>query len=125
MQYVEIAAPTRKQFRDWPWDKREEYLKKHPDSEFQWHNILAEKKIRLGETPKLGNNWKEHLYHADPEHHRRHAKAHTIAHAHIMAQTKTAVGKEKERLLKEAAKRKKWADNHMKVYHALAKHYLK
>lgn len=120
-----LATLTKSQFRQWPLERREKYLKEHPNSKFQWHNILERKRIHLTDVPKLGTDWKSHLYHADPEHHRKHAKAHTIAHAYLTEQASAAKGKAKEKLLKEAEKRKKWADRHTKVYHALAKHYLK
>jgi hypothetical protein len=122
----ELATLTKTQFREWPLEKREEYLKEHPNSKFQWHNILEKKRVKLPtEVPKLGTNWKDHLYYADPEHHRKHAKAHRIAHEYLTAQAKAARGEKKEKLLKEAAKRKKWADKHHKVYRALSDHYLK
>lgn len=122
----ELATLTKTQFKEWPYEKREEYLKKHPGSKFHWHNILEKKRVKLPtEVPKLGTNWKEHLYYADPDHHRRHAKAHTIASEHLTAQAGAAKGAKKEKLLKEAAKRKQWAAKHTKVYHALSEHYLK
>lgn len=128
---VVVAALTREAFRQWPLEEREKYLKDHPNSKFQYHYQLDRKKIKLpADVPKLGENWQAHKYYPDPDHHRRHAKAHRIAHEHLMGlannmKPRSKEGKaKKEELLKQAAVRKQWADRHHKVYVALADHVL-
>jgi len=128
---VETAALTRDAFRKWPLAEREAYLKEHPKSKFQYHFQLERKKIKVpDEVPKLGTNWNQHKFFPDPDHHRRHAKAHRIAHDHLIGladnmKPRSKEGKAKQAALYEqAATRAKWARRHQKCYEALADHVL-
>lgn len=129
---VEIAALTKETFRSWPLEKREAYLKEHPNSKYHYHELLEKKGIELpATTPKLGTNWAAHARHPDPDHHRRHAKAHAIAAHHIEEKIKklrprTKLGvAEKHELMEQASLRKKWQQRHQKLYKKLADELLK
>lgn len=124
----EIAALSKEQFRNWPLERREAYLKEHPNSKFHYHELLERKKVKLPEkTPKLGTNWAEHSRFPDPDHHRRHAKAHTIAANAIMEKAKKYRSNTPvyHGMLEEAANRLKWKERHEKLYKKLADDLLK
>ncbi len=124
----EIAALSKETFRNWPIERREAYLKAHPNSKFHYHELIERKGVKLpATTPKLGTNWAEHARYPDPDHHRRHAKAHAIAAEHIKEQAKKhrAHTPAYHDLLEQASLRLKWKERHEKLYKKLADDLLK
>lgn len=126
---IETASLSKDVFASWPWDRKEEYLRAHPNSSFHYHKLAEKKGWKIGDPPKLGLDWDGHKKHRDPDHHRRHAKAHLIKAQYIEDQARNAEGKlskkKKEEVIERIGQHKQWAAHHESLYHKYAEALLK